>query len=528
MPDPGAAARAADPVAAGPPDIGRRRFFRQLTSDLVQTAATVVGAASAIQRTSAEAASALLDPEGTIGGAVAGDRSPPPGLGGPAGGSVPRRGSTPGQAGAATVVRGTGDAPAVFRTAFRLGEGTLVLVDQRRLPDELVDHVCATAADVAAAIREGVIRGEPALAQAAALGLALVADRMRESPAYARRAAIRGSGNALRNARHTSFRVRRAVERMLARLEAVGDLSDDGEAVAVALRDEAYAIVAEATDAHGRIAEAALAELPSTIEAPLRVLTLGSTGVLGGGQFGTALGVVSAAASAGRDLRVVIAETRPALEGARIAAWELRTLGVPYTIVADAAAPGRIARGEVDIVLVAADRVLANGDVVGTVGTYPLAAVAARHGVPFLVCAPLAALDLATPDGTDVKLEERSGNELLWLGERRLAPADAHASNVLQDVTPADLVSALVTEAGVIRPPLGPALASLALGPEAGRIGELPATPAATPAAAAAPAAAPAAAATPAAAAAPAAAAPASAAATPAAAPADPDGEEAG
>ncbi len=431
-PDGGAARLPAPESGPDGVDLGRRRFFRQFASDLIQGAATVAGAATALQRTSAEAASALLDPVGTA------DRLAID----PTTGRAPR--------------------PAVFRTAFRVDDEALLLLDQRKLPDAVVEFECLTAADAAQAIRERVVRGAPAIGQVAGLALAIAAHRMRDARAYARRATLRGSANALANARPSSITVRRAVDRMMARFDAVGDLSEDGHAVAAALRQEADLIVSEATDAHGRIAELGLAELPVPVDHPLRVLTLGNAGVLAGGQFGTALGVVSAAAAAGRDVEVVVCETRPLLQGARLTAWELANAGIPFTLIADAAAATRLALGTVDVVLAAGDRVAANGDVAAVLGAYPLAALAARHGVPFVVCAPLVTFDPDSATGADLPLDERGAAELLWVGPTRIAPADARASNLVADVTPAELVSAIVTEEGVLRPPLGPALAGAA------------------------------------------------------------------
>lgn len=443
------------PAPAEGADLGRRRFFRQFASELIQTAATVAGAASALQRSSAEAASAILESTGGTDRPGAG-----PGVG-PAGGPSGRR--------------------PVFRTAFRFEETSLVLLDQRRLPDELVEVECQTAAEVAHAIRERVIRGAPAIGQAAALGLALAAHRMREARAYARRATLRGSANALVNARPTSITIRAAVDRMLARYEAVGDLTDDGAAVADALRVEADAIVFEATTAHGRIAELGLAELPVPDERPLRILTLGNSGVLAGGQYGTALGIVMAAAAAGRELELYVCETRPLLQGARLTTWELANAGIAHTLVADAAAGALIARGQIDLVLVAADRVAANGDISAIVGTYPLALLAARHGLPFVVAAPLCTVDLATADGQALPIEERPAQELLWVGAARIAPAGTRTTNPLADVTPGELISAIVTEAGVLRAPFEPALRTAVEAVEAVRThhGGVPVEPAA-------------------------------------------------
>jgi len=438
------------PASAEGADLGRRRFFRQFASELIQTAATVAGAASALQRSSAEAASAILESTG---------------VNEPGAGATPGRGVGPGGGpdGGPSVRR------SVFRTAFRFEEDALVLLDQRRLPDELVEVECRTAAEVAHAIRERVIRGAPAIGQAAALGLALAAHRMREARAYARRATLRGSANALINARPTSITIRAAVDRMLARYEAVGDLTDDGAAVADALRAEADAIVFEATTAHGRIAELGLAELPGPEERPLRILTLGNSGVLGGGQYGTALGIVLAAAAAGRELELRVCETRPLLQGARLTTWELANAGVAHTLIADAAAGALVARGEIDLVLVAADRVAANGDIAAIVGTYPLALLAARHGLPFLVAAPLCTVDLATADGRALPIEERPAHELLRIGATPIAPAGTRAANPLADITPGELISAIVTEAGVLRAPFEPALRAAVEAAEAAR-----------------------------------------------------------
>jgi methylthioribose-1-phosphate isomerase len=296
------------------------------------------------------------------------------------------------------------------------------------------------------------------LGQVAALGLAVAAHRMRTAKPYARRATIRGSANALINARPASITLRSAVERMLARYEAVGDLDDDGDAIDRELRAEADAIVFEALVAHGRIAEHGLMVLPDATDRPLRILTIGNSGVLAGGQYGTALGIVIAAAAAGREVHVHVCETRPYLQGARLTTWELQNAGIACTLIADSAAGGLLARGEVDLVLVGADRIAADGDVAAVIGTYALAVLADRHRVPLVVGAPLSTVDPAATVGTDLPIEERSRSELLLVRDTRIGPAGIHASNVLTDVTPASLVTSVVTEEGVLRAPYGPAI----------------------------------------------------------------------
>jgi methylthioribose-1-phosphate isomerase len=422
---------------ATPPDLERRRFFRRFAGEMIGAAATVVGVAQELQRSSAAAAAAILDPEQ---GAAALARHLPPEASEPVAGG-----------------------PSGFRTPFRFADErrrTLLVIDQRRLPDELSEIEVRGAADGVRVIREMAVRGAPAIGQVAALALAQTADLSRDSRPYARRAAIRGGANALRRARPTAINLGWAIDRVMARYEAVGDLSDDGDAIADALRDEADAIVAEATDDHGRLAQAGLAALPeATVEHPLRLLTHCNTGPLACGQFGTALGIVQAAHFAGRELQVWVDETRPYLQGARLTAWELAQAGVPHTLIADVAAGSLMARGEVDAVLVGADRIAANGDTANKVGTYPLAVLAARHGIPFFVCAPLSSVDPATADGDGIPIEERAESEVLELRGVRIAPADTRVHNPAFDVTPADLITAIITEEGALRPPFGPALA---------------------------------------------------------------------
>ena len=417
----------ADPPTDGPApehtvgsaDLGRRRFFRAFAGELVQTAATVAGAAQALQRASAEAASVILSPSSL-------EVDEPPG-------------------------RAVSAGPSGFRTPFRLDGDTLHLIDQRRLPDALVETECRSAAEVAFAIRQMVIRGAPAMGQAAAIGLALSANRVRETRPYARRATLRGAANALVNARPTAVNVRWAVDRVMARYEEIGELSEDGDAIADAMREEADRIVFEATTDHGRLAEYGLTELETPADRPLRILTHCNTGPLACGQFGTALGIVQAAHHAGREVHVWVDETRPYLQGARLTAWELAQAGVPYTLIADVAAGHLMATGEVDVVLVGADRVAANGDTANKVGTYTLAVLAARHGIPFYVCAPLSSVDLDTADGSAIPIEERPADEVLKVRGTLLAPPDAAARNPAFDITPAELIGGIITEEGVIR-----------------------------------------------------------------------------
>ena len=450
---PGSGPERTEPAAVGPAgvDLGRRRFFRQFAAEVIGAAAQVAGVATALQQSSAEAAGALLDP--------------------------------PGAASRFSGSNGTVATP-VFRTAFRWETDRVVVIDQRRLPESIVEVEARTAAEVGQLMRERAVVGAPLLGQLAAIGLALTADRVRGSQTFARRATMRGSASALTNANPASMSVRVATERMLDRFVAVGELEEDGAAVSAALFAEAQAIVAEATAAHGRIAEVGAAYLeavssarpgvlaPEAIGAgqravmaeqvvpPLRVLTIGSTGVLAGGQFGTALSAVTTAAHAGLPVHVTIGETRPLLVGSRIGAWELGQAGIAHTIVVDAALPSLVAAGRIDVVLVGAERIAANGDLSATVGTYPIALAAARRGVPVVVAAPLVCIDLAAGSGGALPLEDGPIGDVQPALERAVAPLDSPFANPLFDVTPAELITAFVTEAGVLRPPFGSAIAA--------------------------------------------------------------------
>jgi methylthioribose-1-phosphate isomerase len=303
-----------------------------------------------------------------------------------------------------------------------------------------------------------IVRGAPAIGQVAAIGLALSARAAAKSKPHTRRAIIDGAANALRNARPTAVNLGWAVDRLMARYRAIGTLSEDGEGIASALHDEAMAIVAEATEDHGRLAEAGRRILPETGERPLRVLTHCNTGPLACGQFGTALGVIQAAHATDRPLHVWVDETRPYLQGARLTAWELQQAGVDHTLIPDMAAGPTIARGDVDVILVGADRIAANGDTANKLGTYTLAVLAARHGVPFVVCAPMSTVDLATPDGAAIPIEDRPADEVTVVRGNRIAPEGTAVRNPSFDVTPAELISAIVTEEGALVAPFEPAL----------------------------------------------------------------------
>ena len=433
----------AEPVKASPDDPSRRHFFRQFAGEVMTSAAQVVGVVTELRDRSAAEASVLL---GEPAKARAGNRP------------SPTTGSTVTTVGLAGGRTDDGEA-AVFRTPFRFGSDTeLLVIDQRKLPDQLVEMPVRTASDAANAIRLMVVRGAPAIGQVAAIGLALTAKIASKSHPHARRAILVGQSDALREARPTAINLRWAVDRLMARYEAIGDLSPEGPEIATAMWDEAMAIVAEANDDHGRLAEAGLAVLPATEGRPLNVLTHCNTGPLACGQFGTALGVVQAAHAHERPLHVWVDETRPYLQGARLTAWELQQAGVPHTLIPDMAAGPLMAQGQVDVILVGADRIAANGDTANKIGTYTLAVLAKRHQIPFVVCAPLSSVDLETKDGASIPIEDRTAAEVTEIRGVHIAPAGTPVRNPAFDVTPAELIGAIVTEEGVLRPPFGPAL----------------------------------------------------------------------
>lgn len=303
----------------------------------------------------------------------------------------------------------------------------LLLLDQRALPHATEHVVCATASDVAGAIRDMVVRGAPAIAIAAAWGLVLEARRGGDLAAA--RALLQAS-------RPTAVNLRWALTRTAA-LHTVDELTA-----------EATAIQAEDLDTNRRIGDHGANLLP---DHP-RVYHHCNTGALATGGWGTALGIVRSAAARGMGVHVWVGETRPWLQGARLTTWELVQEGIPCTLVADTVAASLMARGEVDAVLVGCDRVATNGDTANKIGTLSLAVLAHHYGVPMYVAMPTSTLDRSCPDGTHIPIEERRPDEVLGWGGQRWAP-DVPVHNPVFDVTPAALISGWVTEHGVWRPP---------------------------------------------------------------------------
>ena len=332
----------------------------------------------------------------------------------------------------------------------------VVLIDQTALPDEERWLRITDPDELVDAIRRLAVRGAPALGAAGALGVALaarrgadVASRRKPGAAGSERAGaatralggefdrdVREAAARIRAARPTAVNLGRGVDRALARLA-------DGPLAVLA---EARAVVEEEAAACRAIGERG-ADLLQT-DRPLRVLTHCNTGWLAAVEWGTALGIVTVLDERSQVEQVYVDETRPLLQGARLTAWELAAQGIDHRVVVDGAAPSLIARGMVDAVVVGADRIAANGDVANKVGTYPLALAAARAGVPFVVAAPESTVDTATPTGAGIEIEERDPAEV----------TAGPAYNPAFDVTPADLVTAVVTERRTVRPSRGESL----------------------------------------------------------------------
>ena len=330
---------------------------------------------------------------------------------------------------------------------LRWRAGRLELLDQRLLPACVEFVACATAQEVAGAIRGMVIRGAPAIGCAAAYGIALEAARLKDATPAAFASGMDQAFQALAASRPTAVNLFWALERMRGIVEAAGQPRPPD--IAARLLDEAQRIMSadiaanRAMGAHG----AAL------IADGARVFTHCNAGALATAGHGTALGVIRSAVAAGKRVSVIVDETRPFLQGARLTAWELGRDGIPVTLVTDNMSGHLMSRGEIDAVIVGADRVAANGDVANKIGTYMIAVLARRHRIPFYVAAPLSSIDARLASGEAIPIEERGASEVRGFGDREWAPPAVAVRNPAFDITPAALVTALITEKGVIKKP---------------------------------------------------------------------------
>jgi methylthioribose-1-phosphate isomerase len=318
----------------------------------------------------------------------------------------------------------------------------LTILDQRHLPGEVIERELRTLDEVDEAIRRLAVRGAPAIGVAAALGLVAA---FSHGPAPSRDALVAGIDR-LSQSRPTAVNLPWAMARLR---RVVAGSAADGETLLGEIALEAERILREdesmcaAIGAHGAtlVAEGA------------RVLTHCNAGALATAGIGTALAPVYTAVAAGRRVSVIASETRPLLQGSRITAWELGRAGVAVAVCTDGMAASLMRAGMVDLVLVGADRIAANGDVANKIGTYAHAVAAHHHGIPFYVAAPSSTIDADTPDGASIPIEQRDGDEVRRFGAHRLAPEGAAVHNPAFDVTPAELVTAIVTDRGIHRPP---------------------------------------------------------------------------
>jgi methylthioribose-1-phosphate isomerase len=334
-------------------------------------------------------------------------------------------------------------------------EDDIVMVDQRKLPAVEIYVTCKTVNDVAKAIRNMIIRGAPAIGVCAAMGLALGAKRSKATGTKQFTTEFQRNCELLAATRPTAVNLFWAIERMK---QAFADGALAGESVEqlqTRLRVEADRIHDEdiancrAIGAHGA----------TLVPAEACILTHCNAGALATAGYGTALGVIRGAVEAGRKVRVLADETRPFLQGARLTAWELVKDGIDTTVITDNMAGAIMRAGDIDLVVVGADRIAANGDTANKIGTYTVAVLAKEHGIPFYVAAPWSTIDLSTKDGSAIPIEERNPREVTHVGSNQIAPEGAHIRNPSFDVTPAKYITAIITERGVYRAPFSESLA---------------------------------------------------------------------
>jgi len=337
----------------------------------------------------------------------------------------------------------------------------VVMLDQRRLPGEEVRHTYTDYREVARAIREMVIRGAPAIGVAAAMGAAL---GVLHSPAKTKKELDREFEeicNILAKTRPTAVDLFWALERMKARFSEVSAQTADLSKIREAMVAEAQQVHLEKKTTDETIGRFGAELMPREGQ----VMTHCNAGALATGGIGTALGVIRVAVEAGKKLHVLVPETRPYLQGARLTAWELHRGGIPLTLITDNMVGHFLKSGKVRAVVTGADRIAANGDTANKIGTYQIAVLAKENGVPFYVAAPVSTLDLSIPDGEHIPIEERPASEVTHFENIRIAP-DVHAAHPAFDVTPARYIAAIVTERGVAREPYRQSLGAVASAPQ--------------------------------------------------------------
>ena len=336
-------------------------------------------------------------------------------------------------------------------------DDAVVMIDQRKLPASEVYVTCKTANEVAKAIKTMVIRGAPAIGVAAAMGIAVGMTRSRATGTKQFTTEFQKTCELMAGTRPTAVNLFWAIERMK---KAFAAAAHDGQSVDEIKRK----LVAEARAIHDEDVQSCRtmgAHGATLVPSSARILTHCNAGALATAGYGTALGVIRAAAEQGKTIAVLADETRPFLQGARLTAWELVRDGIDTTVITDNMAGAMMRLGEVDLVVVGADRIAANGDVANKIGTYSVAVLAKEHGIPFYVAAPLSTVDLNTPDGSGIPIEERNEREVTHVGANRLTPEGARIRNPAFDVTPSQYVTAIITERGIARAPFTESLPQL-------------------------------------------------------------------
>lgn len=323
----------------------------------------------------------------------------------------------------------------------------IYLIDQRKLPNRKEWFVCRTVQDVIAAIREMAIRGAPAIGVAAGMGLALGAQSIDTENYGIFRKRFLEMAEQMKSARPTAVNLKWAVERMIKIVEGMHD--GQVEEIKETIRKESQMILERDIEINHEIGQRGLALIPDTAS----ILTHCNAGALATGGYGTALGVIRAASEAGKDIHVFVDETRPLLQGMRLTAFELREDNIPATVIVDSAAGYLMRKKRIDLVITGADRIASNGDMANKIGSYQLAVLAKENKIPFYVAAPLSSFDLDLENGDLIPIEEREPEEVLSFAGHLVGPEGVNAYNPAFDITPAQYISALITEKGVLTPP---------------------------------------------------------------------------
>jgi methylthioribose-1-phosphate isomerase len=324
-------------------------------------------------------------------------------------------------------------------------DDAVMILDQRLLPWQIKYLKCTKVYQVAMAIKNMAIRGAPAIGIAAAMGVALGVQGLKSKRGLEKN--LRRFCDLIAQSRPTARNLFWALERMKKIFESNKEKAL--EELKEIFKKEAQTILEEDIAINKRIGQHG----KRLIKPGMTVLTHCNAGALATGGYGTALGIIRAAWEAGIKFQVIADETRPYLQGARLTAWELKQEGIPVTVIPDNTAGYLMAQGKVDLIIVGADRIAANGDTANKIGTYSLAVLAQKHNIPFYVAAPFSTFDLDIPDGQAIPIEERAGEEVIYIGRKRVCPEDVKALYYAFDVTPAELITGIVTEKGILKPP---------------------------------------------------------------------------